>query len=58
MNTELAVEPISPVNLGNGRVLYAPGVRAGQWVFATGHMAHMEKASDVNRLIEEFVGGA
>ena len=39
MNTELAVEPISPVNLGNGRVLYAPGVRAGQWVFATGHMA-------------------
>jgi pyruvate dehydrogenase E2 component (dihydrolipoamide acetyltransferase) len=25
---------------------------------ATGHMAHMEKAGDVNRLIEEFVSGA
>ena len=25
---------------------------------AAGHMVHMEKAGDVNRLIEEFVGGA
>ena len=35
----MAVEPLLPVRLGNGRVHYAPGVRAGEWVFATGHMA-------------------
>ena len=35
----MTVEPLLPVTLGNGRVRYAPGMRAGHWVFATGHMA-------------------
>ena len=35
----MSVEPLLPVSLGNGRVDYAPGVRAGSWVFASGHMA-------------------
>ena len=35
----MSVEPLLPVTLGNGRVNYAPGMRAGSWVFAAGHMA-------------------
>ena len=35
----MPVEPLLPIVLGNGRVRYAPGMRAGSWVFATGHMA-------------------
>ena len=35
----MPVEPLLPVTLGNGRVNYAPGMRAGSWVFASGHMA-------------------
>ncbi len=35
----MPVEPLLPVALGNGRVHYAPGMRAGPWVFASGHMA-------------------
>jgi len=34
-----ATQAILPVELGAGRVRYAQGVRAGQWVFATGLMA-------------------
>ncbi len=39
MTDGTGVRLIDPVALGGGRVLYAPGVRAGGWVFATGHMA-------------------
>ena len=35
----MPAEPLLPVTLGNGRVRYAPGMRAGAWVFASGHMA-------------------
>ena len=35
----MSVEPLLPVALGNGRVHFAPGIRAGSWVFASGHMA-------------------
>ncbi len=41
MNTETksaAVEALLPVKLGKGGVHYAQGVKAGRWVFATGHM--------------------
>jgi enamine deaminase RidA (YjgF/YER057c/UK114 family) len=31
------VEPLLPVTLQPGNIRYAPGVRAGRWVFATGH---------------------
>lgn len=39
MDDAPAAAPIGPVALGSGRVLYAPGMRAGPWVFASGHMA-------------------
>jgi enamine deaminase RidA (YjgF/YER057c/UK114 family) len=32
-----AVVPLLPATIEPGGVLYAPGVRAGRWVFATGH---------------------
>ena len=31
------VEPLLPVTIQPGNIRYAPGVRAGRWVFATGH---------------------
>ena len=39
MNDAPAATPIGPVALGSERVLYAPAMRAGPWVFASGHMA-------------------
>ena len=39
MTQPATIEPINPVKLGNGGVHYAPGVRAGDWIFASGHMA-------------------
>jgi enamine deaminase RidA (YjgF/YER057c/UK114 family) len=38
-STKSAVEPILPVRLGKGDVLYARGIKAGRWVFTTGNMA-------------------
>ncbi len=32
-----AVEPLLPVTIPRGGIRYAPGVRAGRWIFATGH---------------------
>ena len=32
-----AVTPLLPVTIQPGNIHYAPGVRAGRWVFATGH---------------------
>jgi enamine deaminase RidA (YjgF/YER057c/UK114 family) len=34
---ESAVTPLLPVTIQPGNIRYAPGVRAGRWVFATGH---------------------
>jgi enamine deaminase RidA (YjgF/YER057c/UK114 family) len=31
--------PLKPIELGRARVPYAQGIKAGAWVFATGHMA-------------------
>ena len=39
MNDAPAATPIGPVAPGSGRVLHAPGMRAGRWVFAIGHVA-------------------
>ena len=33
----MAVEPLLPVTLARGAIRYAPGIKAGPWVFATGH---------------------
>jgi enamine deaminase RidA (YjgF/YER057c/UK114 family) len=35
----LAVTPLLPVTLPQGQIRYAPGMRAGPWIFATGHKA-------------------
>lgn len=32
-----AVAPLLPVTIQPGNIRYAPGIRAGRWVFATGH---------------------
>jgi enamine deaminase RidA (YjgF/YER057c/UK114 family) len=38
----MSVQPLLPVTLQPGNVRYAPGVRAGRWLFATGHKASSE----------------
>ena len=40
-----AVTPLLPVTIQPGDVRYAPGVRAGRWVFATGHKGTDDFAS-------------
>ena len=35
----MAVEPLLPVEIAKGKILYAQGMKAGRWVFATGHLA-------------------
>jgi enamine deaminase RidA (YjgF/YER057c/UK114 family) len=35
----MAVQPLLPVEIAKGRILYAQGMKAGRWVFATGHLA-------------------
>jgi len=39
MTVANAVKPILPTPIGKGGVVYAQGMAAGPWVFATGHMA-------------------
>jgi enamine deaminase RidA (YjgF/YER057c/UK114 family) len=39
MNSRSQTETLLPVTLGNGRVPYARGIRAGGWIFASGVMA-------------------
>jgi enamine deaminase RidA (YjgF/YER057c/UK114 family) len=39
MRAKPPVESLLPVTLQPGDIRYAPGVRAGRWVFATGHKA-------------------
>jgi enamine deaminase RidA (YjgF/YER057c/UK114 family) len=39
-----AVEPLLPVTLPKGGIRYAPGVRAGRWIFATGHKGNADFA--------------
>ena len=40
-----AVIPLLPVTIQPGNIRYAPGVRAGRWVFATGHKGTADFAS-------------
>ena len=40
------VEPLLPVTLKGG-IRYAPGVRAGDWIFATGHKANTDYAGGI-----------
>ncbi|MEO7727366.1 MAG: Rid family hydrolase [Burkholderiales bacterium] len=36
-STRPAVKILNPVTISQGNIRYAPGVRAGRWIFATGH---------------------
>ena len=37
-----AVEPLLPVTIAQGGILYAPGIKAGRWIFATGHKGNAD----------------
>ncbi len=52
---ESAVTPLLPVTIEPGAVRYAPGVRAGRWVFATGHKG---TADFVNGMAPEVIDGS
>ena len=43
-----AVTPLLPVTIQPGNIRYAPGVRAGRWVFATGHKGTADFVSGSN----------
>jgi enamine deaminase RidA (YjgF/YER057c/UK114 family) len=45
MAASSAVTPLLPVAIDPGGIRYAPGVRAGRWVFATGHKGAADFAS-------------
>ena len=44
----MAVKAIAPVEIPAGNILYAPGVRAGRWVFATGHKGTADYVSGMS----------
>lgn len=44
-----ATKPIAPVRIGNSEITYAQGIRAGSWLFFTGHEAtDFENGVDVS----------
>ena len=55
MRAKPSVEPLLPVTLQPGDIRYAPGVRAGRWVFATGHKG---TADFTGRMAPEVVDAA
>ena len=42
-----AVTPLLPVTIQPGNIRYAPGIRAGRWIFATGHKGTADFASSM-----------
>ena len=44
-----AVKPLRPVIIPKGNIRYAPGVRAGRWIFATGHKGTADYLSGMAR---------
>ena len=43
-----AVKVINPVTIPTGNIRYAPGMRAGRWVFATGHKGTADYVSGMS----------
>ncbi|HSQ03696.1 MAG TPA: hypothetical protein VLN59_06665, partial [Burkholderiales bacterium] len=43
-----ATETLLPVTIPHGNIRYAPGVRAGRWVFATGHKGTADYVSGMS----------
>ena len=46
--TKPAVQTLLPVTIPRGAIRYAPGVRAGRWVFATGHKGTADYVSGMS----------
>ena len=44
-----AVEPLQPVIIPKGNIRYAPGMKAGRWIFATGHKGTADYLSGMAR---------
>ena len=44
-----AVTPLLPVTIRPGNIHYAPGIRAGRWLFATGHKGTADFAGGMAR---------
>ena len=47
-HAQSAVVPLLPVTIQPGGIRYAPGVRAGRWVFATGHKGTADFAGSMS----------
>jgi enamine deaminase RidA (YjgF/YER057c/UK114 family) len=43
-----AVKPLLPVTIEQGGIRYAPGVKAGNWIFATGHKGNADFADGMS----------
>ena len=43
-----AVKPLLPVTIEQGGIRYAPGMKAGKWIFATGHKGNADFASGMS----------
>ncbi len=42
------VEPLLPVTIPRGGIRYAPGIKAGRWIFATGHSGTSDFVSGIS----------
>src|SRR5437868_5423376 len=42
-----AARPLDPITIPQGNIRYAPGVRAGRWIFTTGHKAVVNHAHGI-----------
>ena len=43
-----AVKPLLPVTIEQGGIRYAPGMKAGRWIFATGHKGNADFAGGMS----------
>ncbi len=43
-----AVKPLLPVVIEQGGIRYAPGIKAGRWIFATGHKGNADFAGSMS----------
>ena len=43
-----AVEPLLPVTIPQGGIRFAPGIKAGRWIFATGHKGSADFVSGMS----------
>ena len=43
-----AIEALLPVTIPQGEIRYAPGIRAGRWIFATGHKGTRDHVSGMS----------